>query len=188
MAGEVKLIGNDPTTHADPGKISAEWVYFLRYQALADGVISSIRYHLAAAYSTQIRVAIFSDGADGPASVLNQIVSGTLEQGTNIISFPDTAVEKNKYYWVAFHREYSGGVAARGNIIPYDTEWIIHLVNGYQWGIFTFTDNPTGWHDQLNSRQYAIAAYGALATGGTGRLIGGPGKHPLSPALESIPS
>jgi len=172
MGDPVKLMGTDynsdvHTTNAG----GSTYAYFLKYLCGSNGTITSMKFHAGGQVAYwKIKIALYNDNAGNPGTVVAQTVAIDVTPNVlNTVPFPETPIVSGQYYWIAFYRSYDNSIR-RGYTLPYDIEWVYDA--GLNFTDFVFPDSPTPWKEKNNFRQYAFAAYGSLATGGAGRLIG----------------
>ena len=96
----VKLIGVDagnPTT----GTYPANYFFLYRFQATTAGNVTTFKFKASA--SGHVKVAIYSDSAGEPGTLLNAVNTSTaVVAGWNDITIPSTAVVSGTYYWLSY--------------------------------------------------------------------------------------
>ncbi|MDD5048791.1 MAG: hypothetical protein PHH09_07645 [Methanoregulaceae archaeon] len=148
----------------------ANYVILQKYESIAPGSATQIRVKSGA--TGNIKTAIYSDADGVPgtrlAAATFAVVDGWITADISAVFLPAG------YYWLGevgsalgvVQREFGGTtLGTTGKTETYST--------------YSFPDqfDPTG--SATSANRLLISVWGTLATGGTGRLIGGPGKHPL---------
>lgn len=142
------LLGNTDIQATDSSG-NAGYAIWLRLQASASGNINKIWFRVGGTVGTYLRLAIYSDNAGAPHTVLAQ-GAPTPVANTWISIDVDVAVTSGTYYWLAavqdgsFRYTTGGTYAAK---IWYDN---------------AFTDDPSG----LSPGDYKFSIYGDGTIGG----------------------
>jgi len=163
---DVKLIGNDDIVTV--GYSTNTWAYFQRFYAVSSGKITQFRLKIKA--TTNLKVAIYSDNGGVPGACIAQTSSifASIPNDWNSLDFDGPSVLQGATYWLAWTGT-SGEVVHR-----YSMGGVEKLLSAPSYSSFVFPDNPSPLSS--NVRDYAVACWGTLATGGAGRLIGGNSK------------
>lgn len=118
---------------------TADWVnggtaHWQKLQALATGVVTTIKFRVGTTAGSYLRLAIHSDNAGTVGDVLAQgtatPTTGTWEEVTGL----NVAVTQGTYYWLGTVSDGSTLYVNTGGTRSYKTSW----------GNNAFTDDPTG--------------------------------------------
>jgi hypothetical protein len=149
---DVILVGSGDDTWTS--STSTGNVYFCKFTALYSGSVTSIKVHVHAGKSGNVKVAILSDNAGVPGTLLNQVGSTAVTAGWSSVSITATPVVAGIPYWLSFigdqasfiDRTTSGGTAK--------------IKTGQTYSTWTFASNPsTNFPD---TEIYGIAGWGAI--------------------------
>jgi len=100
-----KLVGHDDATGASSASGYFRWG---KFTAIATGSMTEFR--LKAGVNANVRVALYSDNAGQPGTLLNSVASTGVVIGWNTITFPSTDIVSGTTYWLAHITETTGGV------------------------------------------------------------------------------
>ena len=168
MAGKVKLIGDTTSGGTQSGATNRLWI--IKFAADHSGTVTQMKvYTVNPGTGNFVSVAIYSDVDGSPTSLLSHVDDVPLVW-ENTIEIPQINISAGMSYWLAAVRSsgdlsYESGGTSRYANITYSS--------------FEFPDPMGGLEFFDRTRKFRLSGWGTLATGGTGRLIGGPGKHPL---------
>ena len=162
MADEVKLAGNDGIVLT--GYSTNTWAYFQRFGAVASGKVTQFRLKIKA--TTNLKVAIYSDIDGVPGTCLAQTSSifASIPNDWNSLDFDGPSVIQGATYWLAWtgtsgevvHRHSLGGVEK--------------FLSAPNYSSFVYPNNPAPLNSDV--RNYAVAVWGTIPSGGAGRRIG----------------
>lgn len=154
-----KLVGaNDWTIDAYH---AANFFMLSKYQAVGTGKVTELR--IKAGASGNVKVAIYADDAGAPGALLNAVDTSTaVSSGWNTITFPDTEVTKDTWYWVAFNTNTANCIGSSNSQGP-----LILRYKSATYAGFTFPD-PAGTSFSGGAYSIVEAGWGILKITPTG--------------------
>lgn len=161
---DTKLFGNDEiggTTVSSTNKLRMQ-----RFQAIESGTCSEIRIYLRSAFRG--RVAIYSDINSTPNTLLSNsnYVELMASEGWETAPIPTCNIVAGEWYWLAF------AVGAYSNVKITSSARVTALSKIISYSEPYSFPNPAGGGYDAWYYNVGIAAWGTLAAGGAGRLIG----------------
>jgi hypothetical protein len=156
-----KLVGSDALTPT--ASLSKDYFLLFPYQAVASGTASKIRVRSGTV--ANIKVAIYSNSGGEPVALLSSGQS-SMVIGTNDIAISDIQIITSEIYWFGYITDINAAVLL-GSQPPVSRRYKAEL-----FATFDFPSTPSGLTTSSTSSHPVISAWGTLASGGAGRLIG----------------
>ena len=152
---DIKLVGNGDLSW-NSGQ-SDYYVELERFQAVASGVLKSIRVYSGNACA--VKVAIYADSSGSPGALLAAVNTATsCVNGWNTINISDVTILSGSYYWLA-HTQQSGTGRVQGKNSGGNCKYTTATFS-----TFTFPD-PAGSGYASESYTWALAGWGAESSG-----------------------
>ncbi len=162
MADEVKLIGND--MRAGTGGSGAGVIFLQEFVTAESGIATEFRMYSRAVGN--VKVAIYSKLSNMIATLLSGVSDPVaVTVGVNQIPISPTPLMADETYSLVAIADQN--LLARYTSAPTTCYYSYRLFNGYAWEqSLAFSEESTF------DRDFIYAAWGPLASGGAGRLIG----------------
>ena len=163
-ATSVKLIGVD-TSNPSSGSYSANRFVLYRFQATTTGNMTTFKFK--ASGSGNVKVAIYSDNAGAPGTLLSAMNTSTaVVAGWNDIAIPSTALVSGTYYWLAYTSDAAIGY--------YQSTTGTMRYKSITYSSFTFPSSAGSGFSSSTSRVGLLAGWGFETT-----------QNPIAPTVTN---